>query len=102
MRAQQEKKNVFICVDDYSRFTWVDFIKEKFDTFNVFIKLCIKLKNEKGRNIGKIVRIRSDHRTKFKNAIFANFCDKHGIAHEFFTLKIPQQNVVVEKKNITL
>ena len=36
-----------MCVDDFSRFTGVDFIKEKTDTFNVFEKLCLKLRNEK-------------------------------------------------------
>ena len=34
--------------------------------------------------------------------IFAEFCDKHGIVHEFFAPKIPQQNGIVERKNRTL
>ena len=54
------KRYVFLCVDDFSIFTLVDFIKEKSDTFSVFKKLCTKSKNEKHSNIGKIVRIRSD------------------------------------------
>ena len=41
------KRYVFVCVDDFSRFTWVDFIKEKSETFNVFKMLCKKLKNKK-------------------------------------------------------
>ena len=61
-----------------------------------------KLKNEKDINIGKIVRIQSDHGKEFENTIFAKFCDKHGIVHEFFASKTPQQNGVVERKNITL
>ena len=43
------KKYIFACVDDFSRFTWVNFIREKFVTFDYFRNLCIKLK------IGKIV-----------------------------------------------
>ena len=87
------KRYVFVCVDDFSRFTWVDFIKEKLETFDVFKRLCKKLKNEKDINISKIVRIWSDHGKQFENTIFAKFCDKHGIAHEFSAPKTPQQMV---------
>ena len=53
-------------------------------------------------NIGKIVRIRSDHGKKFENTIYADFCDKYGIVHEFSVPKTPQQSSVVERKNCTL
>ena len=49
----------------------------------------------------KVVRIKSDHRKEFENTHFDNFCYKHGIRHEYFGPKTPQQNVV-EQKNITL
>ena len=78
---------IFICVDDFSRITWVKFVKEKSDTFDVFRDLCVRLKVKKDYNIGKIVRIQSDHEKEFENTIFANFCKLHGIGHEFFTLK---------------
>ena len=64
------KRYMFVCFDDFYKFTWVDFIKEKSKTFNGFKKLCKKLKNEKDINIGKIVRIRSDYGKEFENAIF--------------------------------
>ena len=51
-----------------------------------------KLKNKKNINIGKIVKIRSDHGKEFENPIFAYFYDKHGITHKFFASKTPQQN----------
>ena len=51
--------------------------------------MCSRLKNEKDSNIGKIVRIMSDHGKEFESVIFANFCNKHGITHEFSTPKIP-------------
>ena len=38
------KRYAFVCVDDFSRYAWVDFIKEKSDTFDVFRKLCEKVK----------------------------------------------------------
>ncbi|XP_012842820.1 PREDICTED: uncharacterized protein LOC105963014, partial [Erythranthe guttata] len=36
------KRYIFVCVDDFSRFTWVEFIREKSDSFDVFKKLCKK------------------------------------------------------------
>ena len=96
------RRYIFVCVDDFSRYTWVEFHKEKSDTFNIFEKLCLRLKNEKAVNIEKIVRIRSDHGKEFENTTFTNFYNKHGITHEFSAPKTLQQNGVVERKNRTL
>ena len=40
------KRYVFVCVDDFSRYTWVDFIREKSDTF-AFLKLYASKYTEK-------------------------------------------------------
>ena len=96
------KRYIFICVDDFSRFTWVCFVREKSYTVDSFGNLCIKLKNEKNCNIDRIVRIRSDHRKEFENSIFSDFCNKYEISHKFSSLKTPQQNGVVERKNRSL
>jgi len=65
------KRYVLVVVDDFSRFTWVNFIKEKSDTFESFKELCIQLQREKDRGI---VRIRNDHGTEFENSKFHEFC----------------------------
>ncbi|KAG9442194.1 hypothetical protein H6P81_018048 [Aristolochia fimbriata] len=96
------KRYVLVCVDDFSRFTWVEFIREKSDTYKVFASLCKRLMNDKNIVIGKIIRIRSDHGREFENNQFAQFCEKRGISHEFSAPKTPQQNGVVERKNRTL
>ena len=96
------KRYDFVCMDDFSRFTWVQFIREKSDTYKMFKALCSRLQTEKCSNIGKIVHIRSEHGREFENAIFAEYCDKHGISHEFLALKMPEQNGVVERKNQTI
>ena len=44
-----EKKYVFVVVDDYSRFTWVQFLKGKSDTVQICISLCLNLQREKGK-----------------------------------------------------
>ena len=93
------KKYAFVCVDDFSRFTWISFIREKSDTFDVFRDLCLKLQNEKGCGI---IKIRSDHGKEFENGRFIEFCSGEGITHEFSAPITPQQNGVVERKNRTI
>jgi len=93
------KMYVFVVVDDFSRFTWVNFIREKSDTFEVFKDLCTQLQREKD---SAIVRIRSDNGTEFENSKFNEYCSGEGIKHEFSSPITPQQNGVVERKNRTL
>ena len=50
----------------------------------------------------KVVQIKSDRRREFENSHFDNFCNKHGIRHEYSTPKTPQHNGVVEQQNRTL
>jgi len=93
------KRYVPVVVDDFSRFTWVNFIREKSDTFDVFRELCTQLQREKGFGI---IRIRSDHGTEFENEKFDEYCSYEGIKHEFSSPITPQQNGVIERKNRTL
>ncbi|PRQ39088.1 putative RNA-directed DNA polymerase [Rosa chinensis] len=93
------KKYLLVLVDDFSRFTWVNFLRHKYDTFSSFKGLCNRILTEKQSSNFCIVRLRTDHGTMFKNASFANYCDEHGITHEFSAPITPQQNDVVERKN---
>ena len=49
-----------------------------------------------------IVRIKSDHGKEFENTKFSNFCSSKGIGRELSSPITPQQNIVLECKNITL
>ncbi|KAG9444874.1 hypothetical protein H6P81_016214 [Aristolochia fimbriata] len=100
--SHKGKRYIFVCVDDFSRFCWVNFLREKSDTFESFQRLCSKVMVEKGTAIQKIIRLRSDHGKEFENKNFGDYCDKEGIHHEFSAPKTPQQNGVVERKNRTL
>ena len=73
----------FVLVDDYSRFTWVIFLKHKNDAFNEFSIFCKEIQNQKSTSI---ISIRSDHGGEFENELFANYCNKHVISHTFFFL----------------
>ena len=55
------KKYVFVLVDDYTRFTWVRFIREKSETTESFKIQALQLINERGG----IKKIRSDHGGEF-------------------------------------
>jgi transposase InsO family protein len=49
-----------------------------------------------------VKKIRSDNRSKFKNLEVEEHLEKEGIKHEFSAPYTPQQNGVVERKNMTL
>ena len=49
-----------------------------------------------------ISNFRSDHGGEFENHVLKEFCDSHGISHNFSSPRTPQQNGVVERKNRTL
>ncbi|KAI9184842.1 hypothetical protein LWI28_001607 [Acer negundo] len=93
------KRYIFVCVDDFSRFTWTYFLREKSKTFEKFKMLCNKIQNEMNSSIKSIKRIRSDHWREFENVSFETYCDSIGISHEFSALRTPQQNEVIERKN---
>nr|GEW04804.1 retrovirus-related Pol polyprotein from transposon TNT 1-94 [Tanacetum cinerariifolium]GEX18188.1 retrovirus-related Pol polyprotein from transposon TNT 1-94 [Tanacetum cinerariifolium] len=88
-----------VIVDDYSRYTWTRFLKDKtkaFDQFEIFSK---KVQNQLGCTM---VSIRTDGR-EFDNEVqFGEFCNANCITHNFSALCTPQSNGVVERKNRTL
>ena len=96
MKSMGGKCYIMVVVDDFSRYSWVEFLREKLEACDKMERLCKRLQNEKGV---PIVKIRSDHGKGFENARFEAFCNKHGIKKEFSAPKTPQQNGVVERKN---
>ena len=50
----------------------------------------------------RVKKIKSDNGTAFKNSTMKNFFDEKGTTHTFLTPRTPQQNDVVERKNMTL
>ena len=50
----------------------------------------------------KIKCLRSDNCGEFIANEFNEFCDTHGIKRQFLAPKTPQENGVVERKNITV
>ena len=93
------KKYGLVIVDDFSRWTWVKFLKHKDESYSVFADFCNQVQNEKDF---KIVKVRSDHGGEFENKFFEKYFSENGILHDFSCPRTPQQNGVVERKNRTL
>ncbi|GJU43920.1 retrovirus-related pol polyprotein from transposon TNT 1-94, partial [Tanacetum coccineum] len=89
-----------VIVDDYSRYTWTRFLKDKTEAFDQFKIFSRKIQNQLGCSI---VSIRIDHSREFDNEVkFEEFCNANGITHNFSAPRTPQSNGVVERKIMTL
>jgi transposase InsO family protein len=89
----------FVIVDDYTRYTWVFFLYDKSDVYDLFKSFVKRVQNEFETTIKKI---RSDNGSEFKNTRIKDLCDDLGIGHQFSPTYTPQSNGVVERKNRTL
>ncbi|GJY14408.1 retrovirus-related pol polyprotein from transposon TNT 1-94, partial [Tanacetum coccineum] len=101
MRVQtiNGKKYILVIVDDYSRFTWVKFLRSKDETPEVVIKFLKQIQV----GLNKTVRnIRTDNGTEFVNKDLTDYYERVGIFHQKTVPRTPQQNGVVERQNRTL
>ncbi|GJW88478.1 ribonuclease H-like domain-containing protein [Tanacetum coccineum] len=93
------KRYILMIVDDYSRFTWVKFLRTKDEAPEAIIK-CIK--NIQVRLNATICNVRTDNGTEFVNQTLCEFYEKVGISHQTSVARTPQQNDVVKRRNRTL
>nr|GEX92901.1 retrovirus-related Pol polyprotein from transposon TNT 1-94 [Tanacetum cinerariifolium] len=93
------KRYVLVIVDDYSRNTWVHFLRTKDETpeviKNFLKKIYVHLQ-------APVIIVRTDNETEFKNRVLKEYFDCVGITYETSGAKTPQQNGVVERRNRTL
>ncbi|GJS68896.1 retrovirus-related pol polyprotein from transposon TNT 1-94 [Tanacetum coccineum] len=93
------KKYILVIVDDYSRYTWVYFLRTKDEAPDMIIDFV----NQVQRNLkAQILTIRTDNGTEFKNEKLRAFYAKLGIVHQTSIARTPQQNGGVECRNRTL
>ncbi|GKA03185.1 retrovirus-related pol polyprotein from transposon TNT 1-94 [Tanacetum coccineum] len=101
MRVQsiKGKKYILVIVDDYSRFTWVKFLRSKDETPEFVINFLKQMQV----GLNKTVRfIRTDNGTEFVNQVMSEYYEGVGIFHQKSVPRTPQQNGVVERRNRTL
>nr|GEV33067.1 hypothetical protein [Tanacetum cinerariifolium] len=84
---------------DYSRYTWVHFLRSKDEAPEVIIKF---LKRITVLLQSPVIIIRTDNGTKFKNQVLKVYFNSIGISHQLSSVRTPQQNGVVERRNRTL
>nr|GEU77640.1 putative ribonuclease H-like domain-containing protein [Tanacetum cinerariifolium] len=101
MRVQtiNEKKYILVIVDDYSRFTWVKFLRSKDETPEVVIKFIQQIQVD----LNKTVRyVHTDNGTEFVNHTLTEYYERIEIFHQKTVPRTPQQNGVVKRRNRTL
>ncbi|GJZ33793.1 retrovirus-related pol polyprotein from transposon TNT 1-94 [Tanacetum coccineum] len=90
---------ILVIVDDYSRYTWVHFLRSKDEApeeIKFFLKKITVLLQ------APVIIVRTDNGTEFKNQVLQEYFDSVGISHQAYSVKTPQQNKVVERRNRTL
>ena len=93
------KRMYMLIVDDFTRFTWVCFLKSTSDCSAVldsFLKKATTLTD--GAGVEHIHFIRSDGGPDFHSTDTENVLDKYSITHEFINAGASNQNGVVERR----
>nr|GEW97800.1 retrovirus-related Pol polyprotein from transposon TNT 1-94 [Tanacetum cinerariifolium] len=93
------KKYILVIVDDYSQFTWVKYLRSKYETLDFIIKF---LKMIQVRLKVPVGRIRTDNETEFVNQTLREYYEQVSISQETSVARSPQQNGVVERRNCML
>ncbi|GJT29700.1 retrovirus-related pol polyprotein from transposon TNT 1-94 [Tanacetum coccineum] len=83
------KRYILVIVNDYSRFTWVKFLKTKDEAPAAIIK-CIK--NIQVRLKATVRNVRTDNGTEFVNQTLREWYENVGIRHQTSIARTPQQN----------
>ncbi|GJY22259.1 integrase, catalytic region, zinc finger, CCHC-type containing protein [Tanacetum coccineum] len=93
------KKYILVIIDDYSRFTWVYFLHTKDETPEIIKNFIAQVQLNYN---AKVHKIQTDNGTEFKNITLKAHYEKLGIMQQFSVARTPQQNGVIERRNLTL
>jgi hypothetical protein len=86
-------------IDDFSRCTWVYFLKLKSEVFDKFLAYKALVEKQSGH---QLQRLRTNNGGEYVNNNFTSYCTAQGIQMQHIVPYTPQQNGVVERKNHTL
>ncbi|GJX39695.1 retrovirus-related pol polyprotein from transposon TNT 1-94 [Tanacetum coccineum] len=93
------EKYTQVIFDEYSRYTWVHFLRKKSQAPTVIMSFIRMVENQ---NDVKVKQIKTDNGNKFRNHELESFCDEKRISQNFSSPYTPEQNGVAERKNRTL
>jgi hypothetical protein len=85
-----------VFIDDFSRKSWIFFMKTKGQVFNRFQEFKALVENQTGK---KIRVLRSNNGGEYTSKEFMDFCAGEGIRRELTVPYNTQQNGVAERKN---
>jgi len=85
-----------VFIDDFSRKSWIFFMKTKGQVFNRFQEFKALVENQTGK---KIRVLRSDNGGEYTSKEFMDLCAGEGIRRELTVPYNPQQNAVAKRKN---
>lgn len=86
-------------IDDFSRMTWVYFLRQKSEVFTVFKKFQAMVERQSDL---KIKVLRSDRGGEYTSNEFDRFCQDIGMERQLTVSYTPQQNGVAERRNRTI
>ncbi|KAH9779126.1 hypothetical protein KPL71_007607 [Citrus sinensis] len=83
-------------IDDFSRYVWAFFMKEKFEAFSKFKEFKEIVEGEVEQ---KIRCLRTDNGGEYSSREFSQYLRECQIRHQYTCANTPQQNGVAERKN---
>ena len=99
VKSYKGDKYIMLFVDEYSRMMTVMFLKQKFYAFQMFKWYLERVEKETGKSL-KWLRL--DRGGEFISNEFEIFCNDRGIKIHNSTPRTPPQNVIFEKRNISI
>lgn len=98
--TSNSNKRYFITFnDDFSRKTWVYFLKEKSEAIEMFRRFKARVEKEKKQYIQCL---RTDRGGEYTSTEFVDLCERDGIKRELIAVYTPHQNGVSERRNRTI
>nr|GEU94442.1 hypothetical protein [Tanacetum cinerariifolium] len=90
------KKYILVIIDDYSRYTWILFLRSKDETPEVLKEFLTMIQS----NLQvPVITVRTVRGIEFLNKTLNAFFKEEGLRHQTSTARTPEQNGVVERRN---
>ncbi|GKA92460.1 retrovirus-related pol polyprotein from transposon TNT 1-94 [Tanacetum coccineum] len=93
------RKYILVIIDDYSRFTWVKFLRSKDEVPKFVIKF---LKMIQVRLNATVRNIKTDNGIEFVIQTLRAYYEEVGISHQTLVARTSQQNGIFKRRNHTL